>query len=82
MEWTDIVTVKLTDEGAHLLTNYAFANTLDVEIKNEELLNQMTFYEGDEYKTPLWKLFRVFGNPECNSGSFTVFTDLHKVDEE
>lgn len=81
MEWTDIVTVKLTDEGAHLLINYAFANTLDVDLKNEELLDQMIFYGGDEYKTYLWKLFRVFGNPECNPDSSTVFTDLHKVEE-
>ena len=82
MELTDIVTVKLTDEGARLLTNYTFANVLYVELKNEELIDKMIFYGGDEYKTPLWKLIKVFGKPELNIMVNKLFTDLQKAEEQ
>ena len=81
MELTDIVTVKLTDEGARLLTNYTFANVLYVELKNEELIDRMIFYGGDEYETPLWKLIKIFGKKEFNIGSNKLFTDLQKAEE-
>lgn len=82
MELTDIVTVKLTEEGARLLTNYTFANIFCVELKNEELIDRMIFYEGDEYKTPLWKLIKVFGKPELNIMKNRLFTDLQKAEEQ
>lgn len=81
MELTDIVTVKLTNEGAHLLTNYTFAAVLYVELKNEELIDKMIFYEGDEYKTLLWKLIELFGRDEFNIRDNRLFTDLQKAKE-
>lgn len=34
MELTDIVTVELTNEGARVLNNYIFNNTVYIEFKN------------------------------------------------
>lgn len=80
MELTDIVTVELTNEGARVLNNYIFNNTVYIEFKNPLAIEKILFYGGDKYKAPLWKLIKVFGKFEWTIGMTTPFINLQKAD--
>lgn len=53
MELTDIVTVELTNEGARVLNNYIFNNTVYIEFKNPLAIEKYYFMEGINIK-PLY----------------------------
>lgn len=71
MELNDMVTVRLTAEGAKILND----RNIEMQQQCPALNLGISYKDGDHYKAPLWCLFEEFGN-SSHHGCNVVFTNL------